>query len=61
MLLTAETLLTVVTLGYSLIPALADFNKTHATNPKWLPHARYHVIWQVMTYVCMALIALYLT
>jgi hypothetical protein len=60
MLLTTHILLTVVTLGYSLIPALADFNKTHATNPKWLPHARYHVVWQVMSYICMALIALYL-
>jgi hypothetical protein len=60
MLLAAKILLTVVTLGYSLIPALADFNTTHATNPKWLPHARYHVVWQVMSYICMALIALYL-
>lgn len=60
MLLTVKILLTVVTLGYSLIPAIADFNKTHATNPKWLPHARYHVVWQVMSYICMALIALYL-
>ncbi len=60
MLLAAKILLTVVTFGYSLIPALADFNKTHATNPKWLPHARYHVVWQVMSYICMALIALYL-
>ena len=60
MLLTAKILLTVVTLGYSFIPAMADFNKTHATNPKWLPHARYHVVWQVSSYICMALIALYL-
>lgn len=60
MLLTAKILLTIVTLGYSLVPALADFNKTHATNPKWLPHARYHVVWQVSSYICMALIALYL-
>jgi hypothetical protein len=60
MLLTAKILLTIVTLGYSLLPAVADFNKTHATNPKWLPHARYHVVWQVSSYICMALIALYL-
>jgi hypothetical protein len=31
----ARLLLTLVTLGYSLIPVLADFNKTHATNPSW--------------------------
>ncbi len=60
MLLAAKILLTVATLGYSLIPTIADFNRTHATNPKWLPHARYHVVWQVISYVCMAFIALYL-
>jgi hypothetical protein len=60
MLLASKILLTLVTLGYSLAPAIADFNKTHATNPKWLPHARYHVVWQVMSYICMGLIALYL-
>jgi len=60
MLLAAKILLTVVTLGYSLIQALADFNKTHAITSKWLPPARYHVVWQVMSYICMALIALYL-
>lgn len=61
MQLTAKTVRTVVTLGYSLILALADFNKTHATNPKWLHDTRYHVVWQVMSYICMALIAFYLT
>lgn len=33
MLLTAKVLLTFVTLGYSAIPSLFDFNNTHATNP----------------------------
>jgi hypothetical protein len=60
MLLITQILLTVVTLGYSFIPAIVDFNKTHATNPKWLPPAREPVVWQVMSYICMALIAIYL-
>jgi hypothetical protein len=37
----ARVLLTLATLGYSLLPALADFNKTHATNPLWTPHDPY--------------------
>jgi hypothetical protein len=58
--LSAKILLTIVTLGYSLIPVLADFNKTHATNPLWTPHARFHVVWQVSSYVCVALVSLWL-
>lgn len=60
MLLTAKILLTLATLGYSAIPALFDSNNTHATNPSWTGHARYHVVWQVSSYVYIALIALYL-
>jgi hypothetical protein len=56
--LAARILLTLVTLGYSLGPALADFNATHATNPAWTPHARFHVVWQVLSYCGFGLIAL---
>ena len=58
--LIARMLLTLVTLGYSLVPVLADFNKTHATNPLWTPHARFHVVWQVSSYCGIGLIALVL-
>ena len=58
MLVLTQVLLTIVTLGYSFIPAIADFNKTHATNPLWLPHARFHVVWQVCSYLCYGVIAL---
>jgi hypothetical protein len=57
-MLVAQLLLTLVTLGYSAIPTLADFNKTHATNPLWTPHARFHVVWQVSSYLGVAAIAL---
>lgn len=61
MLLTAKILLSIVTLGYSVIPTIFDFNDSHATNPSWTGHARYHVVWQVSSYDFIALIALYLT
>jgi hypothetical protein len=56
--LIARVLLTLNTLGYSLVPVFADFNKTHATNPLWTPHARFHVVWQVTSYCGVGLIAL---
>ena len=56
--LIARALLTLNTLGYSLGPAIADFNRTHATNPLWTPHARFHVVWQVLSYCGIGLIAL---
>jgi len=56
--LIARILLTLVTLGYGFITVLADFNNTHATNPKWTPHARFHVVWQISSYVGFGLMAL---
>ncbi|TCL02123.1 MULTISPECIES: DUF6640 family protein [Sodalis] len=58
-ILTLQILLTISTLGYSAIPAIFDTNDTHMTNPRWVPHARFHVVWQVASYVGFALIALF--
>lgn len=51
-------LLTLNTLGYGLGPLLVDLSRTHATNPQWTPHARFHVVWQVTSYAGIGLIAL---
>jgi hypothetical protein len=56
--LLARSLLTLTTLGYGLVTIRVDFNKTHATNPLWTPHARFHVVWQILSYFGIALIAL---
>lgn len=58
--LPAQILLTIATIGYGFVPMLADFNATHATNPEWPPHARFHVVWQVLGSAAVAVIALYL-
>jgi hypothetical protein len=60
MLLIAKILITIATLGYSLVPAKFDSDETHLLNPSWDPHARFHVMWQVSSYVYFALLALYL-
>jgi hypothetical protein len=56
--LLARVLLTLATAGYAFGTVVADFNKTHATNPKWTPHARFHVVWQISSYVGFGLLAL---
>jgi hypothetical protein len=38
----------------------ADFNATHATNPLWTPHARFHVVWQVLSQAGVSILILYL-
>lgn len=58
MLLTIKILLTIATLGYSAIPGIFDSNNTHATNPSWTGHARYHVVWQVSSYIYVAVLML---
>ena len=56
--LLAQILLTVATVGYGILTLKADFNATHATNPLWTPHARFHVVWQITSYCGFGLIAL---
>ena len=57
-ILIARVLFTLTVFGYAVGPAIADFNNTHATNPKWMPHARFHVVWQVCTQIGFGLFAL---
>ncbi len=40
-------------------PAL-DLNKTHATNPLWMGHARFHVVWQTASQCLAGLLAAWL-
>jgi hypothetical protein len=58
--LVAKILLTLATIGYGFVTIKADFNATHATNPQWTGHARFHVVWQILSYAGIASIALVL-
>lgn len=57
-LLLARVLFTLMTAGYAFATIIADFNNTHATNPKWTGHARFHVVWQINSYIGLGLLAL---
>lgn len=58
--MTAQVLLSCASLLITGAPLLADLNRTHATNPLWTGHARYHVVWQVLSYGNLGLLNLYL-
>src|SRR5450432_1636332 len=57
-ILLARVLFTLTTAGWGFATILADFNKTHATNPRWTGHARFHVVWQINSYVGFGVLAL---
>ena len=44
---------------YGAVPLLADLNSTHAKNPRWTSHARFHVVTQALTGAAVAALALY--
>ena len=59
-MLPSQLLVSLVTVMIMIGPMVADFNATHATNPLWTPHARFHVVWQVFTNSSVAALSLYL-
>jgi hypothetical protein len=56
--LIARALLSLTALSNALVGIMADLNRTHATNPAWTPHARFHVVWQILSYSGLGAIAL---
>jgi hypothetical protein len=58
--MTAKILITLVAFATAFGPIRADFNATHATNPLWTPHARFHVVWQVLCQAGIAMFILYI-
>jgi len=45
---TVQILLTITAFEF-FGPIFRDFNSSHAWNPDWDPHARFHLVWQLAT------------
>jgi hypothetical protein len=45
----ARAIVTAVAGGQGIMPVFIDLNRTHATNPLWTGHARFHLVQQVFT------------
>jgi len=58
-LLIVRILLTLVCFEF-FGPAVRDYNHTHALNPDWVGHARFHLIWQLAFMVLSGLANLWL-
>ena len=44
--LLARLMLSALAAGQGITPLFIDLSRTHATNPLWPGHARFHVVWQ---------------
>ena len=56
----SKILLTMICIGFATITPLIDFNESHATNPLWTGHARFHLVWQVNAMIFTSLLCLLL-
>ena len=54
--LIAKVALSVLLFVQAVATVVIDFNRTHATNPSWTGHARFHLVWQSVTVVLMSLL-----
>ena len=55
-----KILFSFIAFGLAFMPLLVDFNESHATNPLWTGHARFHLVWQVTALTMTGLIVILL-
>ena len=54
----SKVLLTFICIGFGTLTPLIDFNESHATNPLWTGHARFHLVWQVNAMIITAVLSI---
>jgi hypothetical protein len=54
----ARAMVSAIAAGQGIMPVFIDLNHTHATNPLWPGHARFHLVQQVFTLLPAAAIEL---
>jgi hypothetical protein len=59
-LLVGRTALSILCLIQAIATGSIDFNRTHATNPQWPGHARFHLVWQGATIMFLSALELFL-
>jgi hypothetical protein len=52
----ARLMVTAVAAGQGITPLFIDLSRTHATNPVWTGHARFHVVWQTFVFLSAAIV-----
>ncbi len=52
----ARLMVTAVAAGQGITPLFIDLSRTHATNPVWTGHARFHVVWQTFVFLSASIV-----
>lgn len=52
----ARCLLTALCAMQGAATLAIDLNRTHATNPAWPRHARFHLVWQAVSYALLSVL-----
>ena len=53
--LLSRLMLSGLAITQTTVALIVDLHRSHATNPEWLPHARFHVVWQTFSQALLAI------